>query len=134
MPLSRILDVAGTALTAQSKRLNVVASNLANADSATSSADTTYHAKQVVFRALSMGSNIDKGVKVAAVVDDPSPLRTVYDPKHPLANADGYVTYPNVNPVEEMVNMLSASRAYQNQVDVMNTTKSLLQKTLTLGQ
>ena len=134
MPLSRILDVAGTALTAQSKRLNVVASNLANADSATSSADTTYHAKQVVFRALSMGSNIDKGVKVAAVVDDPSPLRTVYDPKHPLANADGYVTYPNVNPVEEMVNMLSASRAYQNQVDVMNTTKSLLQKTHTLGQ
>ncbi len=134
MPLSRILDVAGTALTAQSKRLNVVASNLANADSATSSADTTYHAKQVVFQALPMGSNVDRGVRVSAVVDDPTPLRTVYDPKHPLANAEGYVTYPNVNPVEEMVNMISASRSYQNEVDIMNTAKSLLQKTLTLGQ
>jgi flagellar basal-body rod protein FlgC len=134
MPLSKILDVAGTALTAQSKRLNVVASNLANADSATSSADTAYHAKQVVFQTLPMGSNIDRGVRVSAVVDDPTPLRTVYDPKHPLANADGYVTYPNVNPVEEMVNMISASRSYQNEVDIMNTAKTLLQKTLTLGQ
>jgi flagellar basal-body rod protein FlgC len=134
MPLSRIFDVAGTALTAQSKRLNVVASNLANADSATSSADTTYHAKQVVFKTLPLGSRVDSGVRVAAVVDDPSPLRTVYDPKHPMANQDGYVTYPNVNPVEEMVNMISASRSYQNEVDVMNTTKTLLQKTLTLGQ
>lgn len=134
MPLSRIFDVAGTALTAQSKRLNVVASNLANADSATSSADTTYRAKQVVFKTLALGSNVDKGVKVAAVVEDQSPLRTVYDPKHPMANADGYVTYPNVNPVDEMVNMISASRSYQNEVDVMNTTKALLQKTLTLGQ
>jgi flagellar basal-body rod protein FlgC len=73
-------------------------------------------------------------VKVSAVVDDPSPMHTVYEPNHPLANAEGYVTYPNVNPVEEMVNMISASRSYQNEVDVMNTTKSLLQKTLTLGQ
>lgn len=134
MPLSRILDVAGTALTAQSKRLNVVASNLANADSATSSAETAYHAKQVVFQTLPLGSNVDRGVRVTQVVDDPTPLRTVYDPKHPLANADGYVTYPNVNPVEEMVNMISASRSYQNEVDIMNTTKTLLQKTLTLGQ
>jgi len=134
MPLSRILDVAGTALTAQSKRLNVVASNLANADSATSSAETAYHAKQVVFQTLPMGSNVDRGVRVSAVVDDPTPLRTVYDPKHPLANAEGYVTYPNVNPVEEMVNMISASRSYQNEVDIMNTAKTLLQKTLTLGQ
>ena len=134
MPLSRIFDVAGSALTAQSKRLNVVASNLANADSATGSADTTYHAKQVLFRAQAMGSSIDKGVKVASVVEDPTPLRTVYEPTHPLANKDGYVTYPNVNPVEEMVNMISASRSYQSEVEVMNTAKSLLQKTLTLGQ
>lgn len=134
MPLSRIFDVAGTALTAQSKRLNVVASNLANADSATSSADTTYHAKQVVFKTLKLGSNVDAGVQVSRVVEDPTPLRTVYDPKHPMANADGYVTYPNVNPVDEMVNMISASRSYQNEVDVMNTTKTLLQKTLSLGQ
>jgi flagellar basal-body rod protein FlgC len=133
MPLSRIFDVAGSALTAQSKRLNVVASNLANADSATSSADTAYHAKQVVFQTLNLGS-ADKGVKVAEVVNDPSPMHTVYEPNHPLANSEGYVTYPNVNPVEEMVNMISASRSYQNEVEVMNTTKSLLQKTLTLGQ
>jgi flagellar basal-body rod protein FlgC len=134
MALSTIFDVAGTALTAQSKRLNVVASNLANADSASTSADTAYHAKQVVFQTLNLGSNADKGVKVSAVVEDPSPMHTVYEPNHPLANAEGYVTYPNVNPVEEMVNMISASRSYQNEVEVMNTTKSLLQKTLTLGQ
>jgi flagellar basal-body rod protein FlgC len=134
MALSSIFDVAGTALTAQSKRLNVVASNLANADSASTSADTAYHAKQVIFQTLNLGSSADKGVKVSAVVDDPSPMHTVYEPNHPLANAEGYVTYPNVNPVEEMVNMISASRSYQNEVDVMNTTKSLLQKTLTLGQ
>lgn len=134
MPMSRIFDVAGSALTAQSKRLNVVSSNLANADSATSSADTAYHAKQVVFQAQAMGSPIDKGVKVARVVEDPTPLRTVYEPSHPMANADGYVTYPNVNPVEEMVNMISASRAYQSEVEVMNTAKTLMQKTLALGQ
>lgn len=134
MPLSRIFDVAGTALTAQSKRLNVVASNLANADSATSSADTTYHAKQVVFQTLPLGSNIDRGVKVAKVVEDPTPLRVAYDPKHPMANADGYVTYPNVNPVEEMVNMISASRSYQNNIEVMSTAKSLMLKTIQMGQ
>ncbi len=134
MPLSRIFDVAGSALTAQSKRLNVTASNLANADSATSSADTAYHAKQVVFQTQLMGSPIDKGVKVTAVVDDPAPMRTVYEPNHPMADANGYVTYPNVNPVDEMVNMISASRSYQSEVEVMNTAKTLLQKTLTLGQ
>jgi flagellar basal-body rod protein FlgC len=135
MALSSIFDVAGTALTAQSKRLNVVASNLANADSASTSADTAYHAKQVIFQTLNIGnSGVDKGVKVASVVDDPTPMHTVYEPNHPLANAEGYVTYPNVNPVEEMVNMISASRSYQNEVEVMNTTKTLLQKTLTLGQ
>jgi len=135
MALSTIFDVAGTALTARSKRLNVVASNLANADSASTSADTAYHAKQVIFQTLNVGNNgVDKGVKVSSVVDDPSPMHTVYEPNHPLANAEGYVTYPNVNPVEEMVNMISASRSYQNEVEVMNTTKTLLQKTLTLGQ
>lgn len=134
MALSTIFDVAGSALTAQSKRLNVVASNLANADSASTSADKAYHAKQVIFQTLNLGSGADKGVKVSSVVDDPSPMHTVYEPNHPLANAEGYVTYPNVNPVEEMVNMISASRSYQNEVDVMNTTKTLLQKTLTLGQ
>jgi flagellar basal-body rod protein FlgC len=134
MALSTIFNISGSALTAQSKRLNVVASNLANADSASTSADTAYHAKQVIFQTLNLGSNADKGVKVSSVVDDPSPMHTVYEPNHPLANAEGYVTYPNVNPVEEMVNMISASRSYQNEVEVMNTTKSLLQKTLTLGQ
>jgi flagellar basal-body rod protein FlgC len=134
MPLSRIFDVAGTAMTAQSKRLNVVASNLANADSATSSTGEPYRAKQVVFKTIALGAAEARGVKVDAVVEDPAPMKVVYDPKHPMANAEGYVTLPNVNVVEEMVNMLSASRSYQTNADMLNTVKNLLLKTLTLGQ
>jgi flagellar basal-body rod protein FlgC len=77
---------------------------------------------------------VGEGVKVSAVVEDNSPMRVMYDPKHPMANEQGYVTLPNVNPVDEMVNMISASRSYQNNVDVMNTSKALLLKTLTIGQ
>jgi flagellar basal-body rod protein FlgC len=130
-----MFSIAGSALTAQSQRLNAVASNLANADSVTSSNGQPYRAKQVVFSATPVGGvESALGVKVAAVVEDPSPLKQMYDPKHPLADAQGYVTMPNVNVVEEMVNMMSASRAYQNNVDVMNTAKTLLQQTLTLAQ
>lgn len=135
MALSTIFDVAGSALTAQSKRLNVVASNLANADSAGKTPETTYHAKQVVFQVQPVGDGgTAQGVKVTQVIEDPSPLKEVYEPQHPMADANGYVSYPNVNPVEEMVNMISASRSYQNEVELMNTAKTLLQKTLTLGQ
>ncbi len=136
MSLSNVFNIAGSAMAAQSQRLNVVASNLANADSATSSTGQPYHAKQVVFTTSPLGGSGSgtAGVKVAGVIEDPSPLKMVYDPKHPLADSQGYVAMPNVNVVEEMVNMISASRSYQNNADMMNTAKTLLLKTLALGQ
>ena len=134
MSLFNIFNVAGSGMAAQSQRLNVVASNLANADSTTSANGQPYRAKQVVFSAVPMDGSGAQGVKVAAVVEDNSPMIMVYDPKHPMANEQGYVSMPNVNVVDEMVNMISASRSYQNNVDVMNTSKTLLLKTLTIGQ
>ena len=134
MSLANIFNVAGSAMNAQAQRLNTVASNLANADSATSANGEPYRAKQVVFAATPVGTNGATGVRVAAVVDDQSPMKMVYDPKNPLADDKGYVTMPNVNVVEEMVNMISASRSYQTNAEMMNTTKTLLQKTLGLGQ
>ncbi|CAD84214.1 MULTISPECIES: flagellar basal body rod protein FlgC [Nitrosomonas] len=134
MSLFSVFNVAGSSMAAQSQRLNVVASNLANADSATSSTGEAYRSRQVVFRTIDVTADKAKGVKVAGVVNDPSPMRVVYDPKHPMANEKGYVTLPNVNVVDEMVNMMSASRSYQNSVDMMNVTKTLLQKALTIGQ
>ncbi len=138
MSLFNALNVAASGLAAQSYRLNVVASNLANADSATSSNGQTYRAREVVFaaqplQAAGAGAGVD-GVRVLGVVQKPGPLRMVYDPGNPLADKQGYVAYPNVNPVDEMVNMISASRSYQADVNVANTTKNLLLKTLTLGQ
>ena len=134
MSLFNIFNVAGSGMAAQSQRLNVVASNLANADSTTSANGHPYKAKQVVFSATPMDGSSAQGVKVAAVVEDGSPMKMVYDPKHPMADGQGYVAMPNVDVVGEMVNMISASRAYQNNVDVMNTSKTLLLKTLTIGQ
>lgn len=129
----RIFSIAGSALTAQSARLNAVASNLANADSVAGADGQPYRAKQVVFKATPVeGGGI--GVRVAQVVDSAAPLRMAYDPANPAANEKGYVAMPNVNVVEEMVNMISASRAYQTNAEVMSTTKSLLAKTLTIGQ
>jgi flagellar basal-body rod protein FlgC len=133
MSLFNIFNVAGSGMAAQSQRLNVVASNLANADSATSANGQPYRAKQVVFSAMPVEGGA-QGVKVAGVVEDNSPLKMVYDPKHPMADGRGYVAMPNVNVVDEMVNMISASRSYQNNVDVMNTSKTMLLKTLTIGQ
>jgi len=135
MSLFRIFDVSGSALQAQSARLNAVASNLANAESVTSSNGQPYRAKQVVFQAQQMGGSRDAvGVKVAAVMEDQSPAKLMYNPRHPLADANGYVAMPNVNAVEEMTNMISASRSYQTNLEVMNTTKTLLVRTLALGQ
>ena len=131
MSLFNIFNIAGSGMTAQSQRLNVVASNLANADSTTGPDGKPYRAKQVVFNTVPMGAGA--GVKVSAVVEDASPMKVVYDPKHPMADEKGYVTLPNVNVVEEMVNMISASRSYQNNVDMLNTSKSMLLKTLTIG-
>lgn len=134
MSLFNIFNISGSAMTAQAQRLNVVASNLANADSTTSANGQPYRAKQVLFSATPMGGGSGAGVKVADVVEDASPMKVMYDPKHPMANEQGYVTLPNVNVVEEMVNMISSSRSYQNNVEVMNTSKSLLLKTLSIGQ
>ncbi|MBS0308704.1 MAG: flagellar basal body rod protein FlgC [Proteobacteria bacterium] len=134
MSLFNIFNVAGSAMSAQSQRLNVTASNLANADSTTSSTGETYRAKQVVFSAVPVAGQEATGVKVDRVVEDASPLKVIYDPKHPNADEKGYVTMPNVNVVEEMVNMISASRSYQTNVDTMNAAKTLLLKTLSLGQ
>ena len=134
MSLFDIFNVAGSAMNAQSQRLNVVASNLANADSAVSSTGGPYRAKQVVFNAVPVNGDEATGVSVAGVIEDPSPMKSVYDPKSPLADEHGYVSMPNVNVVEEMVNMISASRSYQTNAEMMNTTKTLLLKTLSLGQ
>lgn len=134
MSLFNIFNVAGSAMSAQSQRLNTVASNLANADSSTSATGETYRAKQVVFSAVPVAGTAAAGVKVQQVVEDASPLKQVYNPKHPQADENGYVAMPNVNPVEEMVNMISASRSYQTNVETMNAAKTLLLKTLTIGQ
>lgn len=137
MALFNVFDIAGSAMTAQSMRLNVVASNMANADSVTGSDGQPYRAKQVVFQAAPVNAAMPKGVSgvvVTKVVDDPSPMKLVYDPKNPHADAQGYVTMPNVNVVEEMTNMISASRSYQANVEMMNTAKTMIQRTLALGQ
>jgi flagellar basal-body rod protein FlgC len=134
MSLFNVFNISGSAMSAQSQRLNAVASNLANADSATSANGSPYKAKQVVFSATPTASPDASGVKVLKVIEDASPPRVVYDPKHPLADEKGYVTLPNVNVTEEMVNMISASRAYQNNVETMNAAKAMLLKTLTIGQ
>jgi len=133
MSLFNIFNVSGSAMSAQAQRLNTVASNLANADSATSPSGEAYRAKSVVFESVPTASGAT-GVRVREVVEDPSPLKQMYDPKHPMADDKGYVTMPNVNVVDEMVNMLSASRSYQTNVETMNAAKSLLSKTLTIGQ
>ena len=138
MSMLNIFNVSGSAASAQSQRLNVVASNLANADTVAGPNGQAYKARQVVFQTLLMGApgseGTAAGVRVSEIAEDETPGRRVHDPKHPSADADGYVTYSNVNPVEEMVNMISASRSYQNNIEVMNTAKTLLQKTLQMGQ
>jgi flagellar basal-body rod protein FlgC len=133
MSLFNVFNVAGSAMSAQSQRLNATASNLANADSATSASGEAYRAKQVVFEAVPVAAG-STAVKVREVIDDPSPMKQVYDPKNPLADDKGFVTMPNVNVVDEMVNMLSASRSYQTNVETMNAAKTMLLKTLTIGQ
>lgn len=134
MSMLNVFQVAGSALHAQSLRLNTTASNMANADSVVSSDGQPYRAKQVVFAATPMAGPAAQGVRVTQIVDSAAPMRLVYDPKSPAANAEGYVTMPNVNVVEEMTNMISASRAYQTNAEMMGTAKSLMEKTLAIGQ
>ena len=138
MSMLSIFNISGSAVSAQSQRLNVVASNLANADTVAGPDGKAYKARQVVFQTVPFGApgqpDTASGVKVSQVTEDETAGRRMLDPKHPQADADGYVTYSNVNAVEEMVNMISASRSYQNNVEVMNTAKTLLLKTLQMGQ
>ncbi|MCU0940645.1 MAG: flagellar basal body rod protein FlgC [Burkholderiaceae bacterium] len=134
MSLFKVFNVSGSAVSAQSQRLNVVSSNLANAESVAGPDGKPYKGRQVLFQTQMMDAEqTAAGVRVASVVEDSAPARRLHDPDHPLADAEGYVTMSNVNVVEEMVNMISASRSYQTNIDVMNTAKSLLQKTLQMG-
>jgi flagellar basal-body rod protein FlgC len=134
MSMFNIFNISGSAVSAQSQRLNVVASNLANADTVAGPDGSAYKARQVTFQTQLMGNLGAAGVKVAQITESQSPGRRVQEPNSPQADADGYVTYSNVNSVEEMVNMISASRSYQNNIEVMNTAKTLLMKTLQMGQ
>ncbi len=134
----KIFDIAGSGMSAQSVRLNTVASNLANAESVSGDPNTVYKARHPVFEAMraSVAGKGDPGaaVRIKSITENTAPAEARYEPGNPLANADGYVFAPNVNAVEEMVDMISASRSYQNNVEVMNTAKELMLATLRLGQ
>ena len=137
MPLMDIFNIAGSAMSAQSVRMNVTASNLANVDTVGSSAEQTYRARQPVFESLIgnfMGDGQSVGVRVSQIVESQAALRQQYQPEHPNANDQGYIYLPNVDPIEEMANMISASRAYQNNVEIINTSKEMLLRTLSLGR
>jgi flagellar basal-body rod protein FlgC len=139
MPLLAALSIAGSGMAAESERLTAVASNIANANSIGTSPGTAYRAREVVFQAVSAGDGDDNpatagmdGVAVAGIVESAAPLRTSYDPSSPFADANGYVTMPNVNSVEEMVNMISAQQDYQANLEAFNVAKSLALRTLTI--
>lgn len=147
MSLYNVFDVSGSAMSAQTLRLNVTASNLANANSVSSSAGETYRARHPVFaaqlqeamngrpgRESMMRQDGNVGVRVLGVVEDEKPLVVEYAPNHPMADADGYIYKPNVNVMEEMANMMSASRSYQTNVQIADATKQLLSRTLRMGQ
>lgn len=137
MSLFNVLDIAGSGMSAQALRLNTTASNLANAESVSSSSGETYRARQPVFAAMikALGeSPAGTGVQVQGIVESQAPLRTQYEPGHPMANKEGYIFLPNVSMVEEMANMISASRSYQSNSEVAKTSKQLLMRTLSLGE
>ncbi len=141
MGLTSIFDIAGSAMNAQSIRLNTTASNIANAETASSSADQVYRGRHAVFSAMynnmtgeGFESSASVGVKVDAIVESDAPLQPRYEPHHPKADEKGYVYYPNVNVVEEMTNMISASRSFQVNVEMMNSAKQMVQRVLSLGQ
>lgn len=146
MSLTNIFNIAGSGMSAQSIRLNTVASNIANAESVSSSMDSTYRARQPLFamvqeQVMAGMSGADRsvsgagiGVQVTGIVESDAPLRKQFEPNHPMANDEGYVFYPNVNVVEEMTNMISASRSFQTNADLMGTAKDMMKRVLQLGQ
>ncbi|MHA7879493.1 MAG: flagellar basal body rod protein FlgC [Saccharospirillum sp.] len=146
MSLSNVINISGTGMNAQSIRLNTTASNLANAQTVSSSVEDTYRARKPVFQVWQTPyqdrelvpahhrHDVGRGVHVQAIVEKQDPLDIRYEPTHPFADEEGYVYYPNVNVVEEMADMISASRSFTVNVEVFNTAKQMLQKTLTMGQ
>ena len=134
MSLIDAFRVGASATVAQSQRLNTIASNIANAESTTSADGQAYRARQVVFKPVPGFGDIATGVAVTAVVQSSAPLRQVYRPGHPHADAKGYVQQSNVDPVEEMVNMVAASRSYQMSIDLMTHSRQLLQRVIDLGR
>lgn len=138
MSLFNVFEISGQAMAAQSTRLNTTASNIANADSVSSSVDETYRARHPVFAAQMQkaagGQNESVGVKVLGIVESDKPLNVEYSPNHPMADKDGYIYKPNVNVIEEMTNMISASRSYQTNVQLAESAKNMVNKTLALGQ
>jgi flagellar basal-body rod protein FlgC len=141
MSTFKAFDIAGSGMAAQSVRLNTTASNLANAESVSGDKNAVYKPRHPIFEAVKAqlstnprDANVGAAVKVTGIYESQAPAVARYEPGNPLANADGYVYAPSVNAVEEMVNMISASRSYQNNVEVMNTSKDLLLATLRLGQ
>lgn len=136
MSTFKVFDIAGSGMAAQSVRLNTVASNLANANSVSGDENSVYKARYPVFEAVRVALGADAGtaVRVRGITESEAPALARYEPGHPLANAEGYVFAPNINVVEQMVDMISAARSYQSNVEVMNTSKELLLATLRLGQ
>lgn len=136
MSLINIFNIAGSAMTAQSQKINVIASNLANMDSQIYKNGKLYPytAKQVVFELDSLNNSKIGGVKISSIIDDPSPMKMIYDPNNPMADNKGYILTSNVNPITEMVNNISASRSYQANIEVLKTAKNMILKTLTIGE
>jgi len=138
MSLFNIFDVAGSGMSAQSLRLNTTASNIANADSVSSSVDKTYRSRHPIFEAEMAKAHSQQqaaqGVTVKGIVESDKPLLKEYSPDHPMADADGFIYKPNVNVMEEMADMISASRSYQMNVQVAEAAKSMLQQTLGMGK
>ena len=131
----KIFDIAGSGMSAQSVRLNTVASNLANADSVSGDPNNVYRAKHPIFQAVMGGGDLSTAkVNVSGIAQSQAAPETRYDPGNPLADAQGNVYAPNVNVVEEMADMISASRSYQNNVEVLNTSRDMMLATLKLGQ
>jgi flagellar basal-body rod protein FlgC len=130
----KIFDIAGSGMSAQSVRLNTVASNLANADSVSGDPNNVYRARHPVFQAVIGGELSSASVSVTGIAQSQAAPETRYDPGNPLADAQGNVFAPNVNVVEEMADMISASRSYQNNVEVLNTSRDMMLNTLKLGQ
>ncbi|AEO08129.1 flagellar basal body rod protein FlgC [Buchnera aphidicola] len=136
MSLLNIFNIAGSGMTAQAEKISVIASNLANIDSAVykNGKFYPYIAKQVIFSLENFQNSDIGGVKISQIVDDPSPMKLIYDPHNPMANNKGYVLKSNVNPISEIINNISASRSYQANVEVLKTVKNMIIKTLTLSE